>query len=368
MADRTRELAVLYDVTAVASASLEMETVLTQSLERVCEVMQSSSAIIHRVESEEQHNNLQMMARRGNIPYHTLSDNPAQTVLDTHQPLVIAELTTTADDTGRLTCVSVPMHAKGAVIGVLSVLRPADQLFSVDEVALLASVGDQIGIAVDNARLYQQSEQLAIVQERQRLARDLHDAVTQSVYSVTLMAEAARRSAENEQWSTVTNLMGRLQDIGGQALKELRLLVYELRPLALRQEGLVGAVRHRLDAVERRAGMAVDFQTTGDILLPDTIETDLYRMVQEALNNTLKHAEAGRIAVHITQQANQLTIRIEDDGNGFNLDDVHHSGGMGLHSLRERADKIGANLSIESTPDNGTRITITLSTEQHDDN
>lgn len=352
VADRTRELSVLYDVTAVASASLEMDTVLTQSLERVCAVMVSLSAIVHRWQDEK----LVMTAQHGKRLYDSLNQHPAQTVIETHETLVIQSLSTV--DKISLTYVGVPMRSKGKVIGVLSVLRPAEQLFSVDEVALLASVGDQIGIAVDNARLYQQSEQLAVVQERQRLARELHDAVTQSVYSVTLMAEAAKRATTNEQWDTVINLVERLQDIGGQALKEMRLLVYELRPLALKQEGLVGAIRHRLDAVERRAGMNVTLKTEGDILLADAIEQELYRIIQESLNNALKHANAQSIQITFIRESNTLMVTIADDGVGFILNDAINSGGIGLQSLRERAEKIAATLKIDSVPENGTTITL----------
>ena len=149
---------------------------------------------------------------------------------------------------------------------------------------LLGAIADQVGVAVENARLYKQAEELAVVQERQRLARELHDAVTQSVYSATLLAASGQRALKAGEWEQVSNFLEQLQSVNVQALKELRLLVYELRPSALENAGLVEALQNRLDAVEVRAGIQVQLEVDDELDLNENQESTLYRVTIEALN------------------------------------------------------------------------------------
>lgn len=186
------------------------------------------------------------------------------------------------------------MRAKGRVVGVFSVLGESGRQFRPDEVTLLASIADQVGVAVENARLYQQAEQLAVMEERERLAHDLHNSVTQSLYSLTLLAEASRRLIRTKELDLAGDYITRLGETAQDALKEMRLLVYKLRPPALEKEGLVGAIQQRLGAVERRAGVKAQLIASDPITLSAPLEEGLYRIAQEALNNALKHAKASR--------------------------------------------------------------------------
>ena len=209
-----------------------------------------------------------------------------------------------------------------------------------------------------------QAEELAVAAERSRLARDLHDSVTQSLYSLTLFTQAARELVEARNLERVKHNLARIADTAGQALKEMRLLVHELRPLALKDTGLVGALRHRLDMVEGRAGVQARLlvEAEGDIELPAPVEEELYRIAQEALNNSLKHAHATSVTVRIgiVDDGRRLELEVSDDGRGFDLDAVKDKSGLGLTSFRERVDGLGGVLSVFSAPGQGTRVKVEL--------
>jgi signal transduction histidine kinase len=206
------------------------------------------------------------------------------------------------------------------------------------------------------------AEELAVLQERDRLARELHDSVTQSLYSLTLFTQAARELAEAGNLERTQHNLARIAHTAGQALKEMRLLVYELRPLALTDVRLIEALQHRLDAVEGRSGVQARLllEAEEDIELSATVEEELYRIAQEALNNALKHAHATSVAVRLVVPADsrRLEFEVSDDGCGFDTDAVKGKGGLGLTSIRERADRLGAELSVSSTPGQGTQVKI----------
>jgi signal transduction histidine kinase len=150
--------------------------------------------------------------------------------------------------------------------------------------------------------------------------------------------------------------LSRIEDAAQQALWEMRLLVYELRPPALEEEGLVGALRHRLETVERRTGVAASLQVDGVIDLPAPVEEGLYRIAQEALNNALKHAAASSVTVRIQAIDGRVELEVIDDGAGFDFDTVRDRGGVGLASMRERAEQLGGKFQVQSAPGFGTTV------------
>jgi len=227
-------------------------------------------------------------------------------------------------------------------------------------VALLASVADQVAVAVENARLRQQAEHAAVVEERERLARELHDSVTQLLYSVTLFAGAGQRMARTGNLDDPESYLADLGGIAQQALKEMRLLVYELRPPALEQEGLIGALQHRLEAVEGRAGVESRLVVEHWAELPPAIEVELYRIAQEALNNALKHAAATTVAVRLNCDRDGVELEVVDNGQGFDPDTATATGGMGLVSMQERIKRLNGSFAIQSTPGEGTTVTVNI--------
>jgi signal transduction histidine kinase len=221
--------------------------------------------------------------------------------------------------------------------------------------ALLADLQE----AHEHLRAYAaQAEQVAVVEERQRLARDLHDSVIQALYGMVLSAESAARKLAEGQFELVGERLKDIRRTAQTALREMRILIFELRPPELSREGLVAALRTRLDAVEARAGMKTSLLVEGDGTLSAELEAGLYQVVQEALNNMLKHSGAQNVAVSLRVDPSKVELEVSDDGVGFNPSTVEAMGGLGLRGLRERAERMGGRLSLQTQPNRGTRITL----------
>ena len=284
-------------------------------------------------------------------------------VAGTGQPLLIPDVTREPryvwmQASRCLSELVVPVTAKGHVIGVLDVQSDRLNDFDDTDLAVLQALGNQAAIAIDNARLYEQAQQLAVMEERARLARDLHDAVTQSIYSLTLLAEAGLRMIAHGDLQQVRDNQMRIDDIAQQSLQEMRLLVYELRPAELKDLGLVGAIERRLEVVERRAGIEARLLAADSLSLPPELEEELYRIAQEALNNALKHARATAIFVNIEKLDPYLVLTVRDNGRGFEPLTIGDQRGLGLANMKERASRINADLTISSTADDGTLISV----------
>jgi len=253
---------------------------------------------------------------------------------------------------------AVPLKTQSGIIGVLNV--ESDQLDAFDESdkVLLESLASQAAVAIENARLYQQARRLAVVEERQRLARELHDSVTQALYGTTLYAEAAARQLATGQTDLASDHLHELRDTAQEALREMRLLIFELRPSVLESDGLVNALRGRLEAVEERAGLEIEFHVSGETVLPTAVEEGLYRIAQEALNNALKHACARRVSVSLNWVEGAVVLEVVDDGCGFDPATAIPAGGLGLDGIIERAAQMGGKLVLDSAPGEGTSVRV----------
>ena len=253
---------------------------------------------------------------------------------------------------------AVPLKSKTGVIGVLNV--ESDQLSAFDEsdLKILESLANQAAIAIENARLYEQARRLAVVEERQRLARELHDSVTQALYGVTLYAEATTRQLAAQRVDLATDHLQELRETAQEALREMRLLIFELRPSVLESDGLTSALRSRLEAVEERAGLGIQFNVTGEAILPVSVEEGLYRIAQEALNNALKHASAHNVSVRLDCDDARVRLEIVDDGVGFDSQAAVKGGGLGLDGMLERAARMGGELTLQSEPGIGTSVQV----------
>ncbi|MFZ5809652.1 MAG: histidine kinase [Chloroflexota bacterium] len=252
--------------------------------------------------------------------------------------------------------VVIPLRVGGQAIGTLDIHNNQAYAFKDEEIMVLQSLGDQIAIAIENARLYNQSRDLAVLEERNRLARELHDSVTQSLYSLMLLTEGWRRTLNGQEKVDIESYLSRIKEISARSLKEMRLLIMELRPPTLDQEGLVGALQKRLDAVEKRVGIKARVMMEEFCDLPIAVEKELYWIAQEALNNSLKHANASHVTVLINVEGASVILRVIDDGIGFDVQSAQSQGGMGLFNMRERAARLGGSLVIESTIGSGTVV------------
>ncbi len=209
------------------------------------------------------------------------------------------------------------------------------------------------------AELSQQVQEAAVREERSRLARGLHDSVTQSLYSLTLLVEAGRRTLERGDTVQSLKNLNRVAEIAQQALQEMRLMVFQLRQPELEKLGLAGALEHRLEAVERRAGVNARLVVALTQPLQPGIEEDLYWLAQEALNNALKHSGAEFVIIRLFEQGDCLMLEVRDSSRGFDPEALQGSGGFGQAGMRERAEKLCGQLEVESKLRQGTCVRFT---------
>ena len=263
-----------------------------------------------------------------------------------------------------------PFTIKDQVSGTLVVI---DKLggaaeFDQDDLDLLVGFANQAAIAIDNAQLYQKAQALAVAEERSRLARELHDAVTQTLFSASLIAEAVPSAWEVDPHQG-RELLQELRGLSRGALAEMRTLLLELRPASLLETQLEELLRQLGEAASGREGIPVDVTVEGKASLPPEVHIALYRITQEALNNVVKHARAGHVTIHLRYTKEELSVNnqennygvrltIKDDGRGFDFVQKSHQG-LGLEIMQERAQAIGAELSVDTHPAKGTMVQVT---------
>ena len=369
---RTRDLNTLYEVTALTNEALALPTTLRRELEKTLEVMNCDRGMLHLLDADGQ--TWRLVAYQGFDPeiMQPMTAWPSNCALldsvrQNRQAVILPDLRSAAPLSHAAflaatpAYIGVPIEVKGDLLGVFG---ETIQRFSAEDLSLLAAIAAHIGIAVVNARLHERAEQAAIMEERQRLARDLHDSVTQALYSVLLFADASAASLRAGNSAQAQQYQSRLSETAQQALREMRLLIYELRPSDIAQEGLIGALRRRLDAVERRAGIEVHLDAQEPMELPIGTEMQLYYVAHEALNNSLKHSGATRINVRLCAEPTGVQCEIADNGIGFDVATARHGAGMGLASMSERAERLGGMLQISSQPGRGTRIRVVVPQER----
>jgi signal transduction histidine kinase len=251
----------------------------------------------------------------------------------------------------------VPLVVRGRIIGLLSITSPRPRAYGPRDAALALAIARQAAVAMENARLHERARQAAVLEERQRLARELHDSVTQALYGVSLYVEAAGRALVDGETAPVAANLAEIRATVQEALGEMRLLLFGLRPPPLEEHGLAGALESRLRAVEARAGLVTEFHGDGAARLPPETEQELYRLAQEALNNVLKHAHAARVTARLAVDADRAALEIVDDGVGFEPA-LANTAGLGLRGMRERAERLGGTLRVDSAPGAGTRVRV----------
>ena len=264
----------------------------------------------------------------------------------------------------------VPLLLKGEILGLLTLASAHKGHFTERHATLALAAGRQAAVAVENARLYAQGRQWAAAEERARLARELHDSVTQALFSMTLHARTTHMYLEREGIDPKSPLalsVRQLSDLTQGALAEMRALLFELRPGALREEGLVAALRKQAAALTAREEVKVDVQAPpGRISLDETVEEQLYRLSQEALHNVVKHAQATHVQLCLSLTEHSVTLEVTDNGIGFDPAE-RHPGHMGLSTMAERAASLGGNLEVRSALGAGTVIRVDVPILEEDD-
>src|SRR5919199_844767 len=350
VAERTRELAAILEVSRNIASTLELSPLLGLILDQLKVVVDYTGAAIFIV--EEAH--VRVLDYRGPLPADHMRNLRIplpealgyQAVLYEKGPVIVDELWSTqplAHLVGDLLAyfqsrvayahswLVVPLMVQDRVIGVVRIDHAAAHAYTPHHAPLALAFATQVAVMIEHARLYARAQQAAALEERHRLARELHDSVTQALYGVTMYAEAAASLLAGGDQTTATTYLQEVRNTAQDALREMRLLIFELRPPILEQEGLVAALQARLAAVEGRvAGLTTHVDVEGGLRLPPPVEEALYGIAQETLNNIFKHAKAHTIALTLRQEGQTVTLEIVDDGAGFDEAAVRREGGFGL--------------------------------------
>jgi signal transduction histidine kinase len=308
------------------------------------------------------------------VPIHIQLNTPETLValFNRHQPIRIANvwsdepqsqfLRSLLDDgaalllEGMQSWMWVPLAVKGRIIGGVGVAHEKENYFTAHHADMALSVANQAAITMINAELYGHAQELAVLEERQRLARNLHDAVNQSLFSAGLIAEVLPRLWDRDQLEARRSLED-LRRLTRGAQAEMRALLAELRPSTLTDSDL-GDLLHLLgNAFEGRTNLPVFVTVSNEFSLPAEAQIAFYRVCQEALNNIAKHAKAGKVEIDLKQDGAVIELHIRDNGQGFDVEQKF-SGHYGLGMMRERAEAAGALLTVTSQPGHGTELTL----------
>ncbi len=372
--ERTRELSTLLDISHTVASTLQLKPLLGLILDQLKTVADYNGSAITTLEGQD----LVLIATRGPDPEDHLLQrhfslehlgpiweaiSRGETVIIDNvrgnSPLAqayresVSELLETNFSYIR-GWMAVPLLLKERVIGMLSLSHSEPNFYTPRYAGLILAIANQAAVAIENARLYEQAQALAAVEERQRLARELHDSVSQALYGISLGVHTARMQLNRDPKDLAVSL-DYVLELAEAALIEMRALIFELRPESLETEGLVTALTKQAAALHARQSIIVQTDLGVEPDIPLKVKQDLYRIVQEALHNTVKHARAKQVELRLNQVDGVITVEVHDNGRGFDATSSF-PGHLGLHSMQERVKSLGGELKIESAPGQGTRI------------
>lgn len=363
VSDRTRQLFTLYEILEIANSSKDLQIITDRSLRKVISVVRCSQGALFLLDDDGQ---MKLIA------FHNLFErdldeikihlaNPDETRIaqkaDRQLPHQPDFRTIELSDQKQFCFIPLRAHKRemgGVVVPFSDVLELHDE-----DQALLVSISDQIGAAVETYRLRKKAEEAAVLEERERLSRELHDSVTQLLYSLTLFAKTGSEFAARNDLANAQTRLATINEISQQALKEMRLMIYELRPQVLEQDGFEQAIRRRLESVEEHLGIRTKVEISCG-KLPTKLERNLYFIIQEALNNVLKHSKASVVTVALNSENNHIDLLIIDDGVGFFKDVISGKGGVGLTNIQKSIQNINGKLEVKTAPGHGTSIHVTV--------
>ncbi|MFC1957748.1 GAF domain-containing protein [Chloroflexota bacterium] len=384
---RTKELSALNAVITTISQSLNLDKLLNDALNKVLSVMGIEAGMVHLL--DEKTNQLMMMLHRGLSSKYIQGviklkpgEGIAGRVIQSGKPIVVNDVTDSPETIAPVgkkgefrAYASLPVKSQNKVIGVLSLASYQSDKFEPETMRLLVAMGDAMGIAVENARGTKRLEEMSVVreqlleklisaqeEERRRIARELHDEASQSLAALALNLEGAADTLPSRYRETKQKL-NILKEQAKETLVGIRNLALELRPSVLDDLGLSMAIDwYARDYLSKR-GLNVEVEVLKpEVKLPPYTETMLFRIIQEALTNVVKHAEADKVKVQLQLSDSMIIAQVEDNGKGFDVDAaIKGKGGqqnLGIHGMAERTTLLGGTFSIKSQPAKGTRLHV----------
>lgn len=363
---RVREVTALVRSSALITSSLNLDQVLSLILEQLAEVVSYDRATIQLIFG----NKLRIIAAEGfndqetvlGVAFDPTENSLTRRLLDGEAPIVLPDVReepafVTDDGDPTRSWIGVPLMVRSEVMGALSLDKHEADYYDEEDGQTVLAFANQAAIALQNAKLYDRSREQDILQERNRLARELHDSLSQSLFSMVLNAEAAKLFLEDQPEKAGAQIQV-LYETANAALKEMRTLIFELRPANLEQEGLAAVLTKHAKMIADRYGIHIHVDVKGQRRLPLPIEKALFRVAQEALNNVAKHAQASEVVIILTTQDNQITMSVEDNGVGIDPQAARPNS-LGLTSMRERVELLGGNFTIGAGADSkGTVVKV----------
>ncbi|GAB4474887.1 MAG: hypothetical protein Kow00124_15350 [Anaerolineae bacterium] len=360
----------LREIAAALSSTLNLDTVLEMILQNVGRVVPHDAANVMLLHDDQ----VRIVRAQGYAERSTdrstvmglhfaLDDVPLlRQLASTGRPLLIRDVLAEPQwvffEASRWlrSYIAVPIRYDDQVLGFLNLDSAAPAFFNEKHVERLITFADHAAIAIHNATLYERAQTLAVLEERQRIARELHDVLSQTLFSARVIAEAVPRLLARDPDQAVKEL-NYLHQLIYRAMMETRTLLYELRPSVLHDADLQDLLGQLADVIVGNSDtkLQIDLASVPD--LPPDVQVAFYRIAQEALNNIIKHSRAASVTVSLLNEPDGLELRITDDGRGFDPS-ASNPGHMGLGIMRERATSIGADLHIESEPGYGTRVIV----------
>jgi PAS domain S-box-containing protein len=358
----------LRDSAVALHSTLDVSQVLDGILACVERVVPHNTSTIMLIQGDEAH----VVRTRGIIDqdiagavmtqHPLISETPVlKQMVETHQPIIIPDVKTdlrwvhTPHTEWQHSYVGVPILLRSDIIGFLNLNSAAPRFFKPEHVELLQIFAAQAATALQNAQLFEKVQRLAALEERQRLARELHDGVSQSVFSSSIIAEALPRLWRRSPDQALAYLE-QLKTLNQSVLAEMRVLLMELRPTQLLTMNLIEQLQQLMQGIKGRKHVDTRLNIGGEYPVPPNVQIALYRIVQEALNNIVKHTHATKVEISYSSSPESVELSIWDNGSGF--DPQQAKGGAGVEAMREHAGSIQASLNITSSQQNGTRVSV----------
>jgi PAS domain S-box-containing protein len=380
VAERTHELTSLLEVSRKISGTLERESLLKFIFAELQTTVDFSGAAFYAFDDVETQSYIFPEQSFQQVPvemvnafikhlssYWALNNNEIiickniqENCCDFHQFIDILSLLHRNPSSVIHSWMGVPVIYQEQLIGIFSVYHNEPAAFSPEMANLTLAFASQTAVAIENSRLFEQTQIVAAINERHRLSQELHDSVTQTLYSLMLYSEASRLALLNNDIESTEKHLGDVITFAREAMRDLRLLIFELRPTILEQEGLIAALQSRLEAVEKRSGCKAECVIQGDPNLLPEVENGLYWIVHEALNNVLKHSKASKVYLDIKFSKEVTSIIIFDDGVGFDASNIELTSGIGMKNITERVKGLNGTFSVESSPGQGTVLKILI--------
>jgi PAS domain S-box-containing protein len=376
--ERTRELSSLLSYTEKLASTLELKSIMQIMLDQLCSVVDYDGAAVLLLEGDE----LVAIEYQGSTPEEEILDirfPPSisyglSQVLETLSTVIFPDIQNESEEARQFRLGDIPLQdamlgkarswlgapliVKNQLLGILRLSHSQPDRFNQRHAQLVTAIANQAAMAIENAQLYDKSRQLAALGERQRLARELHDSVSQALYGISLGTHTAIALARRDP-EKLDDVLKYVLSLAEAGLTEMRALIFELRPDSLETDGLIGALSRAAAATQARRGVTVKTNLCDEVQMPIEVKEALYRISQEAMQNAIKHANPSEICLDLSCSGNVVEMLISDDGRGFDTSQSF-PGHLGLRSMSERATRLGGTMVIDSAPGKGTRVKVKL--------